>query len=132
MGWTTDLFCNISFNKETYDTKDKVESDLEECKSLIKECKQELRDFALMTEPQKLLNIEEYESAYSQISRTVEDNLLSLEENIVKEYKLELLLKNWDKCHQGNLAIPRPQNITYNDAFLECDFIETINNVKDE
>ena len=56
MGWSTELFCNISFNKKTYNSLYDVERDIEECKDLMKVCVDKLRALALMTEPQKMLN----------------------------------------------------------------------------
>lgn len=126
MGWSTELFCNISFNRETYTHKEQVQDDIDECNNMIQLYQNELRDYAIMTEPKKYFEIEEDESYYDILTSNIRDIFLELQEYIIQKYKLELLLDNWDKCHKGELAIPLPKNIKYNDAFLEGDFIKSI------
>ena len=39
MGWSTELFCNISFNRKTYNSLSEVESDIEETKDILQRYK---------------------------------------------------------------------------------------------
>lgn len=126
MGYSTELFCNLSFNRETFNYKSDVESKLDDVKSYIKMDKARLRDFALMTDPEKLYNKEDYDSAYSFLTSEVENTLDDLEENLVEKFKLETLLDCWDNCHtKEGLAIPAPDSITWETSYLEGDYVKT-------
>lgn len=127
MSWSTELFCNISFNRKTYNTKYEVETDLEELDKNIENCKRELRDLAIMTEPEKFYDKEDYTSPYDFVSRNLEENLELLEEFHVEKWKLEILLNNWDKCHnKEGLAIDPPNEISWDTAYLHGDFVNSV------
>lgn len=124
MSWSTELFCNISFNRKTYNSKGEVESDLEETNSLIDSCKKTLRDYALMTEPHKF--VEKDDNPYFTITSSVEETLKLLEEYIGERDRLLLLLENWDNCHnKEGLAIYPPDDIQWNTAYLHGDYINS-------
>ena len=53
MGWSTKLFCNISFNRETFNSKIEVQDKIEEIETYIQNAKDRLRDLLMMTEPGK-------------------------------------------------------------------------------
>ena len=54
-------------------------------------------------------------------------NLELIEEYTITLYKLNLLLENWDSCHnEEGLAINPPNNITWKTAFLTGDFVNTV------
>lgn len=126
MGWSTDLFCNITFNKETYNYLYEVENRIEDLQKCIAVCKEELRDLAIMTEPNKFFDSEENDSIYGAVSQRVTDNLEILEEYIVELYKLYLLKDNWKECHnEEGLAIAPPDNIKWDSAFLDGDFVKS-------
>ena len=56
-----------------------------------------------------------------------------LEECYYEKFTLELLLENWDKCHnEEGLAIPPPDDMEYDTAYLDGDYIETTKNKEDE
>lgn len=131
MGWCTELFCNIHFNKKTYNSLYDVERDIEECKDLMKVCVDKLRALALMTEPQKMLNCADCEgNAIDPI------DLINTEFNrLIEEYneyqydliKLEYLSDNWKNCHnEKGLAINPPEGISWNTAYLDGDFVRTV------
>ena len=62
---------------------------------------------------------------------TLEEAIDDLKYAIIEKYKLELLLENWDKCHnEEGLAIPPP--FDYESAFLDGDFIKTVENPNGE
>lgn len=129
MGWSTELFCNISFNKETYNTIYKVEEDLEESERLIKYYINRLRELALITEPSKMFNCKDcggYDlDPVDIISTKFDEYINELNGEYYKCFKLRYLKENWDKCHNedGN-AITPPDNIHYDSAFIDGDFIK--------
>ena len=124
MSWSTELFCNVSYNKETFNSRMEVEDKISELDKYIETCKKALRDVALMTEPAKFIN--EDTNPYYFVTGQVEENLELLEEYIIEKYKLEILLDNWDKCHnEKGLAIYPPDNIDWNTAYLHGDFVKS-------
>jgi uncharacterized protein (UPF0216 family) len=126
MGWTTDLFCNISFNRETFNYKEEVESKISELDKCIESCKNTIRDMALITEPAKFINKEEDSNPYYFVINNVEDNIQLLEEYTIERFKLLLLLDNWDSSHtKEGLAIYPPDNIEWNSAFMSGDFVKS-------
>ncbi len=126
MGWSTELFCNISFNKETFNDEYLVEDRINELNKMIDHCKSELRDLVMITEPQKFLDISEGSNIMLELNSMVRDNFELLEEYYIERYKLSLLLDNWKECHDENgLAIEPPEGITWKTAFLDGDFIAT-------
>jgi len=127
MGWSTELFCNISFNKETFSSKFEVEDKIDEIKQYIQTCKDTLRDLAIMTEPEKMFNKTEDKPIYYCVSDEFESQFSLLQEYYVDLYKLELLLDNWDNCHtKDGLAIDPPDNIEWGTAYLSGDFIKSV------
>lgn len=125
MGWYTELFCNITFNKETYNTKEEVLDRIDDLNRYIATCKSELRDLVVMTEPSKFS--EKDEDPYCWLINTFNSNLELLEEYTIELYKLNLLLSNWDACHtKEGLAIDPPEGVHYDSAFLSGDFVNSI------
>ena len=127
MSWSTELFCNISFSRETYNNKFEVEDKINELERCILIAKNDLRDLVIMTEPNKYCP--EGDDTLCWVINTYKDVLELIEEYTIELYKLNLLLDNWDKCHDINgLAIAPPENITYKSAYLSGDFINRVNN----
>lgn len=127
MSWSTELFCNISFSRETYNDKFEVEDRIKELEKLIQIVKNGIRDLVIMTEPSKYCP-NDYEPI-CWVVNTFNDSIELMEEYTIELYKLNLLLDNWDECHDINgLAINPPENITYKSAYLSGDFINCINN----
>lgn len=124
MGWSTELFCNISFNKEAFNSKAEVEDRIDELDKQIKTYKDELRDLALMTEPSKFFNSEE--NLYYYVTQAVKENIQLLQEDVIERWKLSVLLDEWDNCHnEEGLAIYPPDNIKWNTSFLCGDFVRS-------
>lgn len=130
MGWSTDLFCNISFNKKTYNSLYEVENDIEECKSMIQLYTDKLRSYALMTDPRKMLNCEDCEGnpidpidfINTEFNRIIEE----MDDYKHDLFKLEYLSDNWSACHNDKgLAINPPENVHWDSAFLDGDFVRT-------
>lgn len=129
MGWSTELFCNISFNRKSYNSLYEVESDIDELKKEIGTCKDSLQSLVFMTEPDKFYNKEEYDSALSWVRSEYNNNINLLEELQYDLFKLEFLRDNWENCHNDEgLAIPAPDDIKWDTAYLEGDFVRTTEN----
>lgn len=135
MGWETTLLTHIRFSHKTYDNKYKVEDDIADLNRSIKMCEQKLRDLAMMTEPNKMLKVigeDDDETngfnAYELIDNYLQDLFDILHEDIIERAKLLLLLEEWDKCHdkETGLAISEPDNVDWDDSFLDGDFIKTV------
>lgn len=78
-----------------------------------------------MTEPNKFCP-EGYDPI-NWVSAEYNDNIGLIEEYTIELYKLNLLLENWDACHnKEGLAIDPPENIHWDIAFLSGDFIKSI------
>ena len=136
MGWSTELFCNISFNRKTYNSLGEVESDIEEIKDILQRYKDKIKAYAVMTEPDKMIKFddESYDNLLSQVNDEVSDMLEEMEEYYYELIKLEYLRDNWDNCHtKEGLAINAPEEITWETAYLDGDFIKgTKNNNQNE
>lgn len=131
MGWSTELFCNISFNRKTYNSLGEVESDIEEMKDILQRYKDKIKAYAVMTEPDKMIKFddESYDNLLSQVNDEVSDMLEMMEECHYELIKLEYLRDNWDNCHtKEGLAINAPEGITWETAYLDGDFIKGTNN----
>lgn len=127
MGWSTELFCNITFNKQTYNTLYEVKDRIEELTQEIDYYKNILRNYAMMTEPNKMLSLEEGESPIDKISISLNNIFEGLEDAYTERYKLYILEENWSECHnEEGLAINPPENINWKTAFLDGDFIKSI------
>ena len=124
MSWSTELFCNVSYNRETFNSKYEVEDKISELDKNIESCKKTIRDMALMTEPSKFISNDE--NPYYFVIEQVEDNLELLEEYTIERWKLSLLLENWDNCHnEEGLAIYPPDEINWDTAYLHGDFVHS-------
>ena len=127
MGWSTDLFCNIEFNKETFNHKSDVENRIFEYKTYLQNVKDHLRDLYMITEPSKFCP-ENYDPLIW-LSNEFRDAIDSIEEYTIELYKLELLLDNWDACHNSEgLAINPIDGVSWETAFLDGDFVNTVKN----
>lgn len=126
MGWTTDLYCMVSFSKETYTSRSQVEYDLDEARQLVRLMEDKLRALAVMTEPLKMFPeiAERGDNALDAVTLIVNETLESYREYLWAQSKLELLLGNWDKCHtaDGRPILP-PDNVDWGSAFIDGDFI---------
>lgn len=124
MGWSTELFCNISFLRETFNSKEAVQERIEETERYLQIAKDQMRNFVMMTEPRKFCP-ENYDPLIW-INNEYEDLMDSIEEYSIELYKLRMLLSNWDNCHdKDGLAICPPDGITWETPFLDGDFVRT-------
>lgn len=129
MGWSTSLFCNVEFNRETYNSLYEVQDKLDEVNKGIKSCESTLRDLVVCQNPSIFVDKDSQDSPYWTMIRTFEENMELLEEYYIEKYKLLLLIDNWDNCHnKEGLAINTPDNVKWDSAFLEGDFVRTVKN----
>ena len=126
MSSETNLFCNITFNSQTFNSEYEVSEKIEELDRLIATVKNRLHALALMTEPLKFFPDLENDKI-SEITIEVEEQLKELEDYYIERYKLQQLLDNWDYCHNSEgLAIDPPENISWDTAFLDGDFVRSV------
>lgn len=126
MGYSTELFCNISFNRETFNERGEVLDKIHEFELYLQIAKDHLRNLVMMTEPQKYCP-EDYDTIIW-VNNEFRDRMEEIEEYTIELYKLRTLLDNWDYCHnKDGLAIDFPENVSWDKAFLEGDFVRTVN-----
>ena len=123
MSQSTRLFTTINFAGKTYNSLNEVEKDLREVEERIEDLKSNLRVLAYMTEPNKMKPEDATVSEY--LDANVNYLYTEFEELFVKRYKLEMLLEEWDMCHNNEgLGINPPDNIKYK-SFIDGDFVYT-------
>lgn len=132
MSWGTDLFCNIYFSRETFNSKESVEDLVRDTRNMIEHVQDKIRTLSYMTEPKKFYNDNEFSSPTEFIDFTLKECFSNLEEAYIDLYRYELLLENWDKCHKDGLAIPPPEELGYDFAYLDGDYIKTIKTEENE
>lgn len=94
---------------------------------MIKFNEEVLKELALITEPGKLLHLEEGEDPIDKIRRMVRDSLEELEEYYIERWKLEILKDNWSHCHdKDGLAINPPECAVWPNAYLDGDFVKSV------
>ena len=131
MGWSTELFCNISFNRKSYNSLSEVGDDIETAKKIIQLYKDKIRAYAVMTEPDKMVKFddERYDNLLMQIDGEVSDMLEEMEEYYDELFRLQYLWENWENCHtKDGLAINAPKEITWETAYLDGDFVKSASN----
>lgn len=125
MSWNTRLFCSIEFNRETFNSKGEVRDRIEELEMYLQNSKDHLRDLLMMTEPSKFCP-ENYDPLIW-MRNEFQDAVDTIEEYSIEIYKLNLLLDNWDSCHnEDGLAINPPDEVTYKTAYLNGDFVNSV------
>lgn len=125
MSWNTRLFCSIEFNRESFNSKEEVQDKLEELEMYLQNSKDHLRDLLMMTEPSKFCP--EIYDPLIWMRNEFQDAMDAIEEYYIEIYKLNLLLTNWDSCHnEDGLAINHPDEISWKTAFLDGDFVNSV------
>lgn len=123
MGWGTTLVCGIYYNKKTYDTKYSVEEELEDLNDRLRDLREDILLLSAATDPNKVFP--KSEEPLTELRRRIKEDLEEIDEVTIDIFKLELLLENWDACHdKDGYAIDTPDNIEWDSAFLYGDFIE--------
>lgn len=130
MGFGITLYPQIYFNKRNYKYKYEVEDEINTIKNIIRDLENHLLTLIMTTEPSKMMP-ENWEGSpmewllyeYRKITDGYEDSLKGYYYDL---WELELLLENWDYCHDkdGKAIIP-PEGV-FNDsitAYIDGDFI---------
>jgi hypothetical protein len=124
MSQGTNLYTRIRFIDKTYNSKDEVLGDYNYVTDRIRQIKNRLLMFAMMTEPEKFKSKDE--SAEFYIKSNMTDLIEEYEDLVVEHYKLSMLLENWERCHNDKgLAIDPPDDIKY-DHYMDGDFVYTV------
>lgn len=126
MGWYTILNTDIVFCKETYATLEDVEDAIEEEESLVKSAERELLGLAVMTEPNKMLCLEDGVELFAEIENRVNMNIETIKESEIRLYKLNKLKSEWNDCHvekNGKIVAKNPPE-DYNPPYLCGDYIK--------
>ena len=135
MSTETSLFCNISFVGSSYNSLWQVEEEIKNLEKYYAQCKQELRDLVMITEPQKYFTANEANgNVYEQVTERIEQIFESMEEWVCNLHDLYYLRDNWGNCHdkKSGLAIPPPESIGYETAYYHGDYVRTINDKVEE
>lgn len=123
MSQSTRLFTTINFAGKTYNSLKEVENELQDIEIRINDLKSNLRVLAYMTEPNKMKPEDATVSEY--LEANVNYLYTEFEELFVKRYKLEMLIEEWDKCHNNEgLGINPPDDVKYK-SFIDGDFVYT-------
>ena len=123
MSQSTRLFTTINFAGKTYNSLNEVRIELQDIEIRINDLKSNLRVLAYMTEPNKMKPEDATASEY--LDANVNYLYTEFEDLFVKRYKLEMLLEEWDKCHNNEgLGINPPDEIKYK-SFIDGDFVYT-------
>lgn len=126
MGWGTTLYTSLYFSRETFRTKYEVESALKDAKKMRDLYKDKIKAMVFMTEPNKYYSIEEGD-ILEQVQNDLDIQFNELDEYNYEIYKLELLLEEWDKCHnKDGKAICPPEDMPYDTCYLSGDSIEMV------
>ena len=125
MSFSTDLYTSISFNRETYDTKYKIEEALDEARNGAEYCKTRLHQLAAMTDPQKFCSEEEDPLIW--LTNEVDSAITDLEDYTKDIYKLELLLECFDEAYDKEKKCFKklPVGVHWDSSFISGDFIKT-------
>lgn len=123
MSQSTRLFTTINFAGKTYNSLNEVKNELQDIEISINDLKSNLRVLAYMTEPNKMKPEDATVSEY--LDANVNYLYTEFEELFVKRYKLEMLIEEWDKCHNNEgLGINPPDDVKYK-SFIDGDFVYT-------
>lgn len=132
MSSQTDLFCRVTFLGKTYNHKYEVEGELTLTQKAIKRKENVLRDLAIMTEPEKWYDKENFDNPYEWVTTTLKEQLEDLACLYDDEVRLGLLLDNWELCHDKHgLAIAPPWGCDET-AYLDGDFVRTNESESDD
>ena len=130
MSQSTRLFTTINFAGKTYNSLNEVRIELQDIEIRINDLKSNLRVLAYMTEPNKMKPEEASVSEY--LDANINYLYTEFEELFVKRYKLEMLLDEWDKCHNNEgLGINPTDDIKYK-SFIDGDFVYTVKHPTNE
>lgn len=138
MGWGTYLYPQIYYSHEGFQSKYDVEEKLESAKKWVNHLKDDIRKYAYMTEPAKFMSeddIKEGNSPNFWLDQEIDNLIESLDDAYYDVWKYEILLDNWDNCHdkKSGLAIAPPKEMQdWKAAFMDGDFVKTVQDMEKE
>lgn len=121
MGFGTHLYTHIYFSRETYNSKWAVEQTINDVRERLRCAKEKLTKLAFMTEPNKFCVNEESPDTY--LNNELRYAFKEFEEAVIDDYRLNLLLDNWDETHDSEGKAIRPSDENRK-PFVCGDFIE--------
>lgn len=133
MGFGTYLKTDLYFSHQTFNTRQEVMDALEKVRDSMRVGRERLKQFSLMTEPNKFCPKDEDPLWW--VTNELDELITQYEDDAVEEFKLVLLLDNWDSCHnEEGLAIPDPNDKgeTTSRSYLDGDYVRTINSPKED
>jgi len=132
MGWGTNFYVCHYFSRKTYDHKWQVEEDLEDAKRSREDAEKRLTQLAFITDPSKFMSKEDIEEGIDATDwlnfklRDLFEQYRDAEYDVVW---LSELLQSWNDCHdKDGLAIPNPDEHAWSKAYLDGDFVRTVEN----
>lgn len=124
MSWSTELFCNISFKRESFNSIHEVQNRIDELERMISNIKSYIKNLVMITEPKKFID-DEYDPVVY-FTNECEAQFEELKEYTIELFKLNILLNEWSNCHnEKGLAIYPPENIDSDTAYLCGDFVRS-------
>lgn len=123
MAYGTHLFTNIYYPNKTYTDLSEVKHDLEHVIETKKYLEDELKILVFMTEPSKFCS--EDDDPISFLNLRYGELLEEYNDYVIKEYQLNMLIDDWEKCHdsEGN-PIKFPDSEYYwEKRFIDGDFL---------
>ena len=123
MGWSTDALIEVSFNRQTFNSKWDVENYIEDKEREIETAKKTIRQLAFMTEPKKFCE-EDADPAWW-IQNQIDDAIETIEDNSYLIGIARRVLDGWNYSHHEN-----GMAYEFNGQFLEQqrvwgDFVKT-------
>lgn len=132
MGWATYLTTDITFNRQTYKTKYEVETAIKENKDMLNYFKNKLNNLVVMTEPHKMMP-KDCEDPLWWVQKEFEEYYEGLEECIIEDWKLGILLEEWDRCHdKDGKPIRRELSINYVDGDDKRSYYGSVDECKEK
>ena len=132
MGWGTYLRTDLYFNRETFNSKYQVEEALNETRKSLRDLRSAILQLAIMTEPEKFFKPEPGEDypefCLDALNKRMDYLLEEFENMTIEEYKLSLLLDEWDGSHdkESGYAKDTPESEKEGNSYVFGDFIESV------
>lgn len=129
MGFGTTVFTRLYFSHQTYNSLEEIQEKIEELESWIRNEREKIGKFAIMTEPDKWWRKDEAEVGETPmvwVENEIENALNAIEEYREELTRLYILEGAWDECHdKDGIGIGLPKNVKYGDSYIHGDFIKT-------
>lgn len=137
MSWETTLLSFIDFHRQTFDSMHAIEEAMDECNSLIRLAKEDLFALATATDGSIFLEKDSECTVFDALRAKFHNAIDILEEELPKLNDLYKIKENFEKAQytgkDGKKYFkPIPKNISWDDAFIDGDFIPHEEEVDEE